>query len=126
GRSSAATVAQAHGLAYFAEGVAGGVPGPLGALAEDHADGVRVAFVFHGALLNRLQLGADGIDYRLLAVETADACAAAALVDPVMGGLVGVHQMQLVHRTLVRIARIGTSHPCRIGGHAADLLVHLV
>ena len=43
-----------------------------------------------------------------------------------MGRLVGVDQMQLVHRALVRIAWIGPANARRIGGHAADLLAHLI
>jgi hypothetical protein len=66
----------------------------------------------------------DAVDHRLLAFETADAGAAAALLHPFLARIVRIHLMQLPHRALVRIAGIGTAHARRIGRHALDLLRH--
>src|SRR5690606_32064199 len=108
------------------EGVTGRITGALGTFVEDQAHRIRIAFVLHGPLLDRAQFSADGVDHRLLAVQTADAGAAATLIDPVVGGLIGIHQVQLIDRALVRITRIGAPHTGRIGRHATYLLAHLV
>lgn len=74
------------------------------------------------AFEHRLLLAQDAFDHRLLAVEATDARAAAALLHPLVRLFIGVDLMQLPHRALVRVARVGAAHARRIGGHGAHFL----
>src|SRR5205814_1063593 len=91
------SVDEAHRLAHVAHGLARHRAGPLGAHLDDPVHLLRVAEVGLGPLAPRLLLLLDRLDHRLLAVEAADARGGAALPRPILGGRVGVDEVELPH-----------------------------
>src|SRR2546429_7400759 len=118
--------AQMHGAPHFVECLARDLARLVGALGDDAAHQLRVVLELLGAPAHAADLLHDPVDQRLLAVQATDAGAAATLVHPLARGLVGVELVQVPHRTLLRVARVGAPHACRIGLHSAQLLHDLI
>src|SRR6202047_5410969 len=118
--------AQMHGAPDFVERLARDLARLVGALGDDSAHQFRVVLELLGAPAHCADLVDDPVDHRLLAVQAADACGAATLVHPLAGAVVGIDLVQVPHRTLLGVARIGAPHTRRIGLHGAQLLHHLV
>src|SRR5580704_16239576 len=118
--------AQMHGASDFVERLARDLARLVGALGDDSAHQLRVVLELLGAPAHGADLFDDPVDHRLLAVQAADACGAATLVHPLAGAVVGINLVQVPHRTLLGVARIGAPHTRRIGLHGAQLLHHLV
>src|SRR5213082_2945509 len=118
--------AQMHGAPHFVECLARDLARLVGALGDDAAHQLRVVLELLGAPAHAADLLHDPVDQRLLAVQATDAGAAATLVHPLARGLVGVELVQVPHRTLLRVARVGAPHACRIGLHSARLLHDLI
>ena len=114
-------VGKPHRVAHLAHRLARDGACPLGADLDDPVHALRVREVLLGALAPRCLLANDRLDHRLLAVEAADRRAGAAGDDPGLGLLVRVHLVQLPHRALLGIARVGAPHARRVGLHVADL-----
>ena len=96
----------------------------IAAFGDDVAYQRWIVQIHLRALAHRLLLLEHGIDHRLLAFETADACTPATLLHPVPSGIVGIHLVKLPHRAFVRIPGIRATHARRIRWHGADFLRH--
>src|SRR5947207_2759738 len=118
--------AQMHGAPHFVERLARDLARLVGALGDDAAHQLRVVLELLGAPAHAADLLHDLVDQRLLAVQATDAGAAATLVHPLARGLVAVDLVQVPHRTLFRVARVGAPHACRIGLHGTQLLHDLI
>src|SRR4029077_18780148 len=118
--------AQMHGAPHFVERLARDLACLVGALGDDAAHQLRVVLEFLGAPAHAADLLHDPVDQWLLAVQATDAGAAATLVHPLAGGLVGVDLVQVPHRTLLRVARVGAPHARRVGLHGTQLLHDLI
>src|SRR5256884_3543602 len=118
--------AQMHGAPHFVERLARDLARLVGALGDDAAHQLRVVLELLGAPTHAADLLHDPVDQRLLAVQATDAGAAATLVPPLAPGLVGGELVQVPHRALLRVARVGAPHACRIGLHSAQLLHDLI
>src|SRR6266436_5251932 len=105
--------AQMHGAPHFVERLARDLARLVGALGDDAAHQLRVVLELLGAPAHAADLLDDPVDQRLLAVQATDAGAAATLVHPLAGGLVGVDLVQVPHRTLLRVARVGAPRAAR-------------
>src|SRR5579862_5876724 len=113
-----------HGAPYLVERLASGLTGLVGALSDNTAHELRIVLEFLSAFAHSGDLLDDLVDDRLLAFQATDAGCAAALARPAARALVGIDLVQVPHRTLVGIARIGATHARRIGDHRAQLLRH--
>src|SRR5437762_930884 len=102
--------AQMHGAPHFVECLARDLARLVGALGDDAAHQLRVVLELLGAPAHAADLLHDPVDQRLLAVQATDAGAAATLVHPLARGLVGVELVQVPHRALLRVARVGAPH----------------
>src|SRR5512145_54925 len=118
-------VAQPHRLAHVAHGLGGQLACLLATVGDDVLHQARVVEVHLCAFAHRLLFFQHRCDDGLFAFDAADARAAATLLHPLFGFFAGIYLMQLPHRTLVRVARIGAADACRVGGHGADLPGHL-
>src|SRR6266480_2975844 len=118
--------AQMHGAAHFVERLARDLARLVGALGDDSAHQLRVVLELLGTPAHAADFLHDPVDHRLLAFQAADAGAAATLVHPPAGALVGIDLVQVPHRTLLRVARIGAPHARRIGLHGTQLLHDLL
>src|SRR3984885_6471880 len=112
---------QMHRATHLIEGGACRGARLLPAFGQDGGDHVGIFLEFLRPLAHAGDLLDDAFDQRLLAIEAADAGGAAALIDPLPRGLVRIQLVQIPHRALLRVARIGTSHPRRIGLHGLEL-----
>src|SRR5689334_23175444 len=99
-------VSQTHDFPHVAHRLLGELPRPLAAVGHDRAHERRIVEELLRALLDRLLLGDDRVDDRLLAFEAADARGRAAFLYPALPFVVGVDLVQAPHRTLFRRSRI--------------------
>src|SRR5690606_32767837 len=100
-------VTQANRLTHIAHGFLRKLAGLLAAIGDDIAHQGRILLVHARTLAHRLLLLQHALDHRLLAFDTANTGAATALLYPGLHLVVRIDLMQLPHRALVRIARIG-------------------
>src|SRR3990167_4619129 len=116
-------VIQAKSQAHFTQGFPRFRARALGAIGENLPDQIRVVLIIRSTRLQRLQFLLQRLDQRRLALQAANASAAAALLYPVAGFIAGIQLMQRPHWAIRRAAGIITMHPRRISRHAADLLL---
>src|SRR5690606_25714180 len=103
-------VVDADGLADFFQRFLRDAARGLAAFHHDGTHPSRVGLVLGGALANGRELFLHLADHAHLAVDATDTRGRAAFPDPLAGVLVGIHLVEVPHRALLGIARIGTAH----------------
>ena len=99
---------------------------PLAAVGNDVAHQARIVEVYLRALAHRLLFLEDGLDYRLFALQTADAGAAASLLHPVLDSIIRINFVEFPHRAFFRIAGIGAPDARRVRRHGANFFRYAV
>src|SRR5690606_15833184 len=94
-------VIEPHGLFDFLQGISRHVPGLFRALVDDGFYQWQVVFILPRTFADRCQLGHHCVHHGLLALQTADASTATALLHPFMGLGVRIDFMQLPHWTQI-------------------------
>src|SRR5690606_14638714 len=92
-------------------------------VGDDVLHEVGIVQVGLRALAELLLFAQDRVDDRLLALDAADAGATTARLHPFAHRVVRIREVELPDRALLRLARIGATHPRGIRGHGADLLL---
>ena len=74
-----------------------------------------VGFERTASFPNGRELRHDAIRHKFLAVDAADFCRTAFFVDLVDDRGVGIDLVEVKHRAEIRVSRIGSPHPGRVG-----------
>src|ERR1700679_2646781 len=109
GAATASIVREAHRLTHIAHRFGSELAGLVAAVGGDRAQQRRIVHVLLSALEHRLLFAQDAFDHRLLALETTNASRTAALLHPLVGGLVRVDLVQLPPRAFVGSPRGGAA-----------------
>src|SRR3569833_2734050 len=117
---------QMHCVPHLVECLSRGLAGLVGALGHDSPHELGIFLEFLGAAAHSSNFLHHFVDDFLLAIEAADTRRATAFVHPAPGGLIGIDFVQVPHRALLRIARIGTPYARRVSDHCPHFLYDAV